>query len=104
VLTQVPQSTAAHQLRSGVCHEHLATVASRHDTRRSVHIDADISLRRHDRLAGMDADAHAHWSGGERLLGLACGSNRVTRPRKGDEECVALRVHLDTAVPQEGVA
>ncbi len=79
-------------------------MAGAHDPCRSVHVDAHVPLLRHDRLTGVDTDPHAHGSVGELVLGLAGGGNRIAGAGEGDEEGVALSVHLDPAMPREGLA
>jgi hypothetical protein len=79
-------------------------VAGAHDPGRPVHVDAHIPLVRHDRLAAVNTDAHAHGSVCERVLGLSGGGDRIAGARERDEERIPLRIHLDPAVPREDVA
>ena len=45
--------------------------------RRAIYVDADVPLVGHDRLAGVDADPHAHRTAGQRGLNLARGGDRA---------------------------
>ena len=80
----------------------LASVRGSGDARGTVHVEADVALVRHDRLARVDPDPHADGAALERLAPVGRGGDRVRRPREGDEEGVSLRVHLHPAVLGEG--
>ena len=67
-------------------------------------VDADVALLRHERLAGVDAHAHAHRPVRERALRRLGRRERVRRPREGDEERVALGVDLDARRGAERLA
>src|SRR2546423_15102458 len=64
-------------------------------------VDPDVALVGYEWLAGMDPHAHAKRVGRERKLSVPRRSERVARPRKGEEERVALRVDLDAPVSSE---
>jgi hypothetical protein len=81
--------------------QHLATVAGSGDPRRAVHVQADITLGRHARLAGLQPHPHGNAPTLQRSLTLRRRSNSVRRAVEPDEERVALRLHLDTAVAGE---
>lgn len=63
-------------------------MAGAHGPRRPVHVGAHIPLLRHERLTGVDTDAHPHSPVGERVLGLGCRGDRVAGARERDEERV----------------
>ena len=52
----------------------------------------------------MQADSRLDWAGCERLGHLASRRERARRSRKGDEEGITLRVHLDPAMPRARLA
>ena len=81
----------------------LATVRRRADARRPVHIDTDVALAGHNRLAGVDADTDAHLAGGQRGLPLPRRRCRVGGCGEGVKEGIPLHVDLDTTVALEGV-
>jgi hypothetical protein len=74
-----------------------------------VNIDPDVAAVGHERIACVDAHTNSQLDvrptvleeGALALLG--CGE-RIARIREGDEEAVALRVDLDSSVPQEARA
>lgn len=80
----------------------LATVRRCADARRPVHIDTDVTLAGHNRLASVDADADAHLADGQRGLPLPRRRYRVGGCGEGIEEGIPLRVDLDTTVTPEG--
>jgi hypothetical protein len=81
--------------------KHLAAVRGRTDTGGAVHVHAHVPLGRHLRLTGVDAHAHGQR---ERGLCLLRRGDRGGCRREGDEEGVALRIHLDAPVPLAGRA
>ena len=87
--------------------DHLAAVGRGGDPRGSVHVDADVVAVGDQRLAGVDAHAHPQRQPpGQRLrVERACELLAAASASRGvgecDEEAVALRVDLDTAVPRE---
>ena len=82
--------------------EDLPTVARSCDSRSAVDVDADVTLVGQGRLAGVDSDASTDRAlDRERSLRVDRGREGVGRLLKGDEEGVALRVDLDTAMALE---
>ena len=84
--------------------KHLPTMTGAHDPRRTVHVDADIALVREQRLARVQAHPHPNRSRLERVARLGRRGQGVRRLGEGDEERVALGVHLDATVTLESVA
>ena len=84
--------------------EDLVPVRERRDACSAVDVLADVALFGHGRRAGMQPHAHPDRSRGEPLACRLCGRRRSSRCRKRDEEGVALRVDLDTAVRGRGPA
>ena len=78
--------------------EHLPAVARRGDAGGAVDVAADIALVGEKRCPCVQTDPHADRSGGERLGQPARRGERARRGRKGEEERIALRVHLDAVV------
>ena len=74
------------------------------DSRRTVHIQADVVILLKDSLAGVNAHAYAHIHSFGPGVGNKCplsrdrGGDRVARAGKRDEEGVALGVDLATVV------
>ena len=83
---------AARRLRE----EYLPAVPGAHDPRRPMDVDADVSLLGDDRLAGVDADPHAHGPVRQRVLGVSSRGDRIGGARERNEERVPLSVHLDS--------
>ena len=79
-------------------------MAGRADAGAAMDVDADVTLGSDGGLAGVDAHAHLHGACGERPLRGVRRGHRVARPRKCDEERVALGVNLDPAVLGHGAA
>ena len=66
----------------------------------TVNVGADVALAGQQRRPGMEPHPHGDR---ECLLRLARGGQRPGRGREGNEEGVALRVHLDAAVGGKGL-
>ena len=67
-------------------------------------VEADVALVGDPRLTRMHAHADAHRRGCELALRSRRRGDGVRRALEGDEERVALGVHLDPAVAVEGAA
>ena len=103
VLTEVANSLAGDEVARRLRQEHLPAVPGGGDPRRPVDVDADVALLGYDRLAGVEPHAHADRPAAERRLPVGGGRDRLGGARERDEERVALRVHLDAAVPCESL-
>ncbi len=68
------------------------------EPRGEMDIVADVALVGDERRSGVQAGTHPYRAGRERRGELARGLDRPRRGREGEEERVALRVHLDAAV------
>ena len=79
-------------------------MAGAHDPRGAVDVGSNIALRGDDGLARVDADPYADRPVGKVALGGTGRGDRIGGARERDEERVALRVHLNAAVPRERVA
>ncbi len=98
VLAQIAQLGSVHEARRRRRDEHLRPVPGRRNPRRPMHIDADVALLRDERRPRVNADPHPDRPVGERVRQLR-GRRQCPRcGREGDEERVALRVHLDPAM------
>jgi hypothetical protein len=84
--------------------KNLAAVTRRTDAGPPVHIEPDIPLVGKDRLTGVQPDPDADRAECELALDLRCCADGIRGTRKGAEEGVALRIHLDPAVRGKGVA
>ena len=82
----------------------LPAVRGGRDPRRAVDVDPDVALVRHDRLAGVDAHAHADRARLERVARVGGRGHGVRCARERDEERVALRVDLDAVVSRERIS
>jgi hypothetical protein len=89
--------------RGRIRKERLPAVRECADARSAVHVDADITLLAERWCPRVQTGADADWPGGERLVAGARSSRGALRCREGDEEGVALRIHLDAAVRGEGL-
>src|SRR6266446_7020138 len=78
--------------------QYLAAVADGCDARASVDVDSDVSLVGYTRLAGVEPHPDADRTIGQAALGVHGRGGRVRRPRERHEECVTLRIDLDTVV------
>ena len=84
--------------------QYLAAVADGCDARASVDVDSDVSLVGYTRLAGVEPHPDADRTIGQAALGVHGRGGRVRRPRERHEECVTLRIDLDTVVVRTGRA
>src|SRR2546430_13945652 len=84
--------------------EHLSAVPRGADARSAMHVEADVPFLGAGRLAGVDAHPHAHRAPGEGALRVARRRDSSTRLCKRHEECVALRIDLDSAVRSDRMA
>src|SRR5439155_13821347 len=100
-LAEVAELAAVHERRRRRRHEHLPAVTGSRDARRTVDVGADVSLLREERSAGVETHPDRQL---ELVLRLARHLERSGRGCEGDEECVALRVDLDTVVSLERLA
>ena len=101
VFAEVAYGLAGDEVARRLRQEHLAAVPGGGDPRRAVDVDPDVALVGHDRLARVEPHADADRSVAERRLPVGGGGDRVGCARERDEERVALRVHLDAAVPRK---
>jgi hypothetical protein len=98
-----------HETAGALGDEDLPAVRRGGDASSAMDVDADVVTADDERLARVQAHAHADGGAvrpgvrGERLLGGYGRSQPGDRVREGDEEAVALRVDLAPAVPVEGV-
>ena len=79
-------------------------MAGRGDAGGAVDVAADVALVGQKRRSGVQADPHLDRAGGERLGERRRRRERSRRGREGEEEGVALRVHLDPALGGAGLA
>ena len=99
VLAEIADGSVGRQEAAGrLGDDDLAAVRGGGDPRRAVDVYADVPLVGHERLAGVNAHPNPDRPGLERPLRVDRGGDGVGCPRERDEERVALRVHLDTAV------
>jgi hypothetical protein len=75
----------------------LTAVAGAHDSRRAVHVHADVTLVVDEWLARVQAHANAQLRSVKGLLSRQGGFGRIARSIESDEERIALRVDLHTA-------
>ena len=101
---KVTEPRCVEQARGRIREERLATVCERADPSGAVHVDADVAFVGDGRRAGVQADADTDRSFEERVLAGERGGRGSRRGREGDEEGVALRVHLDATMRRESHA
>jgi hypothetical protein len=104
VLAELAELAARCVRRRRCGDDHLPAVARGADPGRAVDVDSYVALAGDMRIAGVNSDADA-----DRAARKPCarGSRRCERAgcgREGDEERVALRVDLDSAVRPERLA
>jgi hypothetical protein len=104
MLAEVAQVVSPHQVMRGLREQNLAAVTRGSDPRRSVDIEADITLPGNHGLAAVDPDPDPDRTRLERVLPFLRGGDCVGRLTERDEEGIALRVHLDSAVAVERLA
>jgi hypothetical protein len=78
-------------------------VAGCGDPRSPVNVEADVALVGSHRLAGVQAHPNTDRAPAQGALSFCRRAERVRRTGEGDEERVALRIDLDTAVAREGL-
>ena len=76
----------------------LSAVCERSHSSPAVHVDSDVALAGRRGNARVQPHTHRDRPGRERLVGCECGCRSPGRGGKGDEERIALRVHLDSIV------
>ena len=103
VLAEIPKLVRTDEITRRLRNEHLPAVADRGDARCPVNIDSDIALLRQERLACVESNSHANWTF-QCALRIRGRSERLAGTREGNEEGIALGVHLDTTVPRERIA
>ena len=105
---QPVQAEVAHIGAGKVCRrlrqKNLPAVPGGGDPRRPVHVEPHVSLVGPERLARMQAHPHTHWAARQRALRVGSRRHCIGRPRKCNEEGVALRVDLDPLVQPPGVS
>src|SRR5207244_3750585 len=94
----------ADQVARRLRHEDLPAVTGGSDPRSAVHVDADVAVLREQRLSGVQTHPNAHRAAVECITSLHGGGESVFGAVEGDEERVALGVHLDTTVLCESVS
>ena len=104
VHAEVAQAICAGEIARCLREENLAAVTGSGDARGAMHIDPDVSLFGHRRLARVQSHAHSDRSVGERFARRLRRRQRVGRLRERYEECVSLCAHLDAAVARELLA
>jgi hypothetical protein len=84
--------------------EHLPAVADSGDAGRPMHVISNVALVRGKRRARMQADPHLDRPCRERARHRRGRRKSSRSGRKGEEECVSLRIHLDAALGNTGLA
>src|SRR5919201_5199857 len=82
-------------------HKDLATVACSGNAGSAMHVDPGLALVREQRLSGMQSHANPNRTIREGVASLGRCGQCVGCLGKSNEECVALRVDLDTTVARE---
>src|SRR3989304_6311770 len=102
MLTEIAKGYVALQKpASRLGDDDLSPVGSCGDARCAVNVDPDVALVRHQRLPGVYSHACPDRTACERLPRLRRRGDGVGSFGKRDEEGIALRVHLDTAMSRE---
>ena len=104
VLSQIADPSVALEKPPGrLGEDDLASVGRRSDPGGAVDVHPDVPLVGLDRLSRVEPHADADRSARERLSPVLGRRDCVRRSREGDEERVALGIHLRAVVPREGV-
>jgi hypothetical protein len=103
VLPEITHSDPVDEPARRLGEDDLTTVSGRGDAGRAVDVHPDVALVGHDRLARVEPHAHADRPRRQCFPGLVRRRHRVGCSGEHDEECVALRVHLDPCVSRERV-
>jgi len=89
---------AVEQAGGRLSDDDLAPVRGRADPGGPMDVQTHVSLCGDGCLARVDSHAHPNRSAREHPLPCLRRCDRIRSARKGDEECIALRVHLNPAV------
>jgi hypothetical protein len=79
----------------------LAAVRRCSDARGAMHVETDVALRRYERLSRVNPDTNPNRAVGQPVTNLVGSRYGVRCSPECCEECVTLRVHLDSRVPGE---
>ena len=104
MLAEVGELEAVEEVPRRSARDDLAAVPSRGDPRGEVHVLADVALLGEAGRSRVQTDAHPDRPAASPSVISARGRERPRRGREGEEEGVALRVHLDAALRRAGRA
>jgi hypothetical protein len=104
MLAEIAEMLGPDEVTSRLRHEYLAAVTGSGNPCCAMDVDADVAVLCQQRLAGVQPHPHAQWSVVKRFTNIQSSGEGILRPTEGNEECVALSVHLDTAVACERIA
>jgi hypothetical protein len=104
VLPELAERVVFDETSRRLGEDDLAPVCGRGDAGSAVDVHADVALVGDDRLAGVDADAHANRAGFQGAARVGGGRDCVGGTREGNEEGIALRVDLDSALGSAGLS
>ena len=105
-----PSELGGEQVACRLGEENLAAVGRRRHPRCPMHVDADVAVGGHGRLAGVEphSDTDHRIIGpvvrGERQLGFGCGRRGRAGPGEGNEERIALGTELVASARREDLA
>jgi hypothetical protein len=104
VLAEVTQLISADEVTRRLRDQYLTAMTGGRDPRRSVNVDAHISLLGEQRLARVQTHTDGELARAQSLLRVRRSFERILRPPEGDEKRIALGVHLYAAVLRERVS
>jgi hypothetical protein len=99
MLAEIDERDAVIQVGPCLARDHdLTTVSRGCDASRLVDVQPDVAVGGYGRLARVDAHPNAERPRLQRPLRLGSGRDGRRCRAEGDEERVALRIHLDSTV------
>ena len=104
MLAEIVQALDADEAGRRGRDERLSAVTARRDPCGAVYVGADVPLGGKQRRAAVNSDANPDRPTGQASDRLGCRGDSAGGSGKRDEERVALRVDLDSAVRREGGA
>jgi hypothetical protein len=98
MLAEIAQGAAIEERHGSRGDENLVAVPRCRNSGGAMDVRADVALLGQERRARVNTDANAHRARVEALDDRLGSSERARRSRKRDEECVPLRVDLDSTL------
>jgi hypothetical protein len=101
MLAQIAQRVGAREVARRLGDQDLSTGCG--NPRRAMNVDSNIALVGHSRLPRVHTHAYVDRTGCQRITPHSRSSKRIRCLRESDEECIALRVDLNTSMADKCV-